>query len=221
MGCQGSGTFPVQGAAITPSLSPGHAVGASPSLLPGVPLPCSLPFPGHRPPSLHQPPRPTFATQLYTQLRNKLPLSHPAWPAWLRSVPKVAWAHVADGHLLLLLHGHHPGPQGSALLRAGVMALRSPRVSPAPCRGDGIAVPKGQPCSAPFSARNNCCPAAGPWHLGWSPARVGASGREPGGAAEGQPGPLSAGGCSLASASVPAQQESIFGPRRLERPLAR
>jgi len=120
---------------------------SQPVPVPRGPMPCSLPFPGHSSPLVPQPPPPTLATRLYTQLRNKLPLSHPAWPAWLRSVPEVAWAHVAHGHLLLLLYVCHPGPQGSALLRARVMVSWFPRVCPASCQGDSILVPKGLPCS--------------------------------------------------------------------------
>lgn len=101
-------------------------------------LPCPLGSPPILQPALPgtqpspPPPRPAFTTWLYTQLTNKLLLSHLAWPAWFRYVPKVAWAHVARGHLLLLLHGRHPRPQASALLCAGVTASQSPRISLAP-----------------------------------------------------------------------------------------
>lgn len=144
LGCWGSDTFCLQGARHSFPFVGTHCQ-SQPIPVPGIPAAC--PSQDTAPTSLHQQPQPTVATQLYTQCRNKLLLSH---PAWLQSVPKLAWAHVAHGHLLLLLHGHHPCPQGSALLHARMMLSPSRWTSPVLCQGDHVLVPKSQLCSAPF-----------------------------------------------------------------------
>lgn len=56
----------------------------------------------------------------------------------------------------------------------------APKGQPCSVLGWHHPCPKGQPRSAPFSARNNRCSAARLWHPGQSPARVGASSRSSG-----------------------------------------
>lgn len=149
-----------EGAALAPARAAKEKGGWYQGTVPlrGAPVPLSLPL-GHTVvasifvPWVLQPPRPACATHMYCQLRNKLPLSHP--PACL--LPTVPRCPSARSHLLLT----------ATTLAWGL----SPRLSPAQCWGGTIPVPEAQPRSAPFSARNNRCSAAGPRHPGQSPAR--------------------------------------------------
>lgn len=207
MGCQGSSIFPFT-EPITLSLSPGHAVEASPPLIPGTPPPCSCPSWStaphscrtHLPPLLQQLPGPAFTTPLCTSSEINRRYSTQAGsdlsPRW----PGHTW-HMATSCCCYMSPGVGPAPcrvcipvgRPCFMLGGGVLVPKGQ--SPAPCqghgilipvsqtcssRGDGIPVPKGHsPAPPPFSARNNFCPVAGPWHLGWSPGRVGASSRSP------------------------------------------